>query len=339
MDNAIDVNMTGVNASDRQGFSVASAGDVNGDGYDDVIVGANGNDGNGVGSGAAFVYFGGASMDNAIDINLTGVAASDQQGVSVAPAGDVNGDGYDDVIVGANLNDGNGASSGAAFVYFGGASMDNAIDVNLTGVAAGDQQGISVAPAGDVNGDGYDDVIVNGDGYDDVIVGSNLNYGNGAESGAAFVYFGGASMNNGIDVNLTGVLTGDNQGVSVASAGDVNGDGYDDVIVGANFNDGNGASSGAAFVYFGGASMDNAIDVNMTGVAANDQQGISVAPAGDVNGDGYDDVIVGANGNDGNGGGSGAGFVYLGYGLRWGSVFAQEANLQKGLEIGELKMD
>src|SRR3989338_7522372 len=302
MDNAIDVNLTGIAVEDWQGSSVASAGDVNGDGYDDVIVGAYGNDGGGSNSGAAFVYFGGDSMDNAIDVNLTGVAAVNQQGVSAASAGDVNGDGYDDVIVSANGNDGNGDGSGAAFVYFGGASMDNAIDVNLTGVAANDRQGISVAPAGDVNGDGYDDVIV----------GAYLNDGNGADSGAAFVYFGGSSMDNAIDVNLTGVAAGDQQGGSVAPAGDVNGDGYDDVIVGANLNYGNGASSGAAFVYFGGSSMDNAIDVNLTGVAAGDQQGGSVAPAGDVNGDGYDDVIVGANLNYGNGASSGAAFVYFG---------------------------
>src|SRR3989338_7594290 len=121
-DSSLRLSLYGVRSGDDQGISVSSAGDVNGDGYDDVIVGAYLNNGRGTDSGAAFIYFGGPNMDTAIDVNLTGLTASDYQGYSVSSAGDVNGDGYGDVIVSSYLKDDKGGNSGAAFIYFGGAN-------------------------------------------------------------------------------------------------------------------------------------------------------------------------------------------------------------------------
>ena len=160
MNNVADVILTGVAASDNFGTSVSTAGDVNGDGYSDVIVGANANDAGGSNAGRAYVYFGGSIMNNTADVLLTGEAASDGLGFAVANAGDVNGDGYGDVLIGATGNDAGGTSAGRAYVYFGGSLMNSTADVIMTGAAANDQFGVSVSTTGDVNGDGYSDVAV-----------------------------------------------------------------------------------------------------------------------------------------------------------------------------------
>ena len=133
---------------------------MNGDGYADVIVGASGSDAGGADAGRAYVFFGGPGLDAVPDLTLTGAAAGDYFGGSVGAAGDVNGDGYADVIVGAGQNDAGGSNAGRAYVYFGGPGMDAVADVTLTGAAAGDIFGFAVGTAGDVNGDGHDDVVV-----------------------------------------------------------------------------------------------------------------------------------------------------------------------------------
>ncbi|MCP5086733.1 MAG: hypothetical protein GY952_08035, partial [Rhodobacteraceae bacterium] len=154
--------INGVSADDRSGFSVSSAGDVNGDGLDDLIVGAHGDDPNGYDSGASFVVYGktsGASIELS-DVEagiggfvINGVSADDYSGVSVSSAGDVNGDGFDDLIVGAWRDDPNGNNSGASFVIYGG---------DFTGAAT--QVGTSAGEAH--NGTGANDVIFAGGGDD-----------------------------------------------------------------------------------------------------------------------------------------------------------------------------
>ena len=295
-DLAADLILTGEAASDRFGASVAGAGDLNGDGYDDVVVGAYGNDAGGTDAGRAYVYLGGATADSAPDFVLTGEATSDLFGVSVATAGDVNGDGYDDVIVGAHHSDAGGNDAGRAYVYFGGPGADSVADLVLTGEAAGDGLGRSVATAGDVDGDGYDDVIV----------GANLSDAGGPDAGRAYVYLGGPGADAVADLVLTGEAEGDNFGISVSGAGDIDGDGHDDVIVGAYVNAAGGTWAGRAYVYHGGPAADSVADLVLTGETG-DLLGISVAGAGDLGGDGYDDLIVGAWGN-----GAGRAYVYLG---------------------------
>ena len=132
---------TGAAAYDYFGYSVAGAGDVNGDGYGDVIVGAYHNDAGGTDAGRAYVHFGGPGADAVADLTLTGAAAYDQFGYSVAGAGDINGDGYDDVIVGALFNDGGAANAGRAYVYYGGPGADATADLTLTGAAEDEQSG------------------------------------------------------------------------------------------------------------------------------------------------------------------------------------------------------
>jgi hypothetical protein len=230
------------------GFSVATAGDVNGDGYDDVIVGASGN---GVWMPTtdqrAYVYYGspsGLSADP--DWIAEGSQASDFFGYSVAGAGDVNGDGYDDVIVGAVCYTDGESREGRVYLYHGSASGPSAAP---DWTAEGDQfrayLGISVAGAGDVDGDGYDDVIVGADGYDGELVNQGRVYvyrGSGAGLAPTAAWFAESDQEYG------------QLGISVATAGDVNGDGFADVIAGTRRYDNPEIDEGAAFAYhFAGA--------------------------------------------------------------------------------------
>jgi hypothetical protein len=288
------------------GLSVASAGDVNGDGYNDVIVGAESYDNGQNGEGAAFIYHGsadGISVTAAIVIESN--QANAQMGYSVASAGDVNGDGYSDVIVGAYTYDNGEIDEGAAFVYHGSATGINAtVAVVFESNQTNAYFGWSVASAGDVNGDGYSDVIVGA-----------LSYDNGEiDEGAAFIYQGSAT---GINTTATAMLESNQPGAetgnSVASAGDVNGDGYSDVIVGAWLYHNGQSDEGAAFTYHGSATGINTIAAAMTeSNQAGAFMGRAVASAGDVNGDGYSDVIVGASGYDNGESNEGAAFIYQG---------------------------
>ncbi len=283
--------------------SVSEAGDVNGDGYDDVIVGGFRRDHAGMtDAGAATVYSG---RDGSVLFEWFGAAAGDLFGYSVSGAGDVDADGRDDLIVGAYGSDVNGSASGSATVYSG---FNGTALFTHHGVAAGDWLGVSVSGAGDVNKDGIDDVIV------------------GASQSGAYPYAGYARVLSGPAGDLMYQLDPDHGlsadccdghhalGYSVSSAGDVNGDGYDDVIVGAHDSKVSGGFTvGFAMVYSG---FDGGVLLyQFPGDEAHAAFGISVSGAGDVNGDGRDDVIVGAHLRDGAGlTDAGSAFVYsLGY--------------------------
>src|SRR5262249_47181052 len=157
-------------------------------------------------------------------------------------------------------------NAGRAYVYFGGPTPDAVPDLVLTGEAPGDLFGISVASAGDVNGDGYADVIV----------GAYSNDAGGNNAGRAYVYFGGPTPDAVPDLVFTGPSPFARLGCSVASAGDVNGDGYADMIVGAFQSNANGFESGQANLYLGGPSADAVADLVLVGVASGDRFGFSV---------------------------------------------------------------
>ena len=302
--------------------SVAGAGDVNGDGYDDVILSTTRTKDD-AREGVAAVFLGSAAGIDFVYVFQADTLITWPQGPldehvpsSVAGAGDVNGDGYDDVIVGApEFHLDGGSTSGVAMVFHGSASGIASRNFGDTLLTVDDYYykagfGESVSGAGDVNGDGYDDVIV------------------GAPRlgiGAAFVYLGSAS---GIPDSLsyespTAIPIESDQpdasdfGWSVAGAGDVNGDGHDDVIVGAPYYDAGQQDEGAAFVFLGN---ETGISTRTTGSAyarlESDQSfaylGVGVAGAGDVNGDGLDDVITTSWAYDAGEANEGAAFVYLG---------------------------
>jgi ribosomal protein S27E len=290
----------GTDTSAIFGISVSSAGDVNGDGYSDVIVGAYGSNVKCTSCGAAYIFFGSSSMSGTTTPNVyleyPGTDTYAHFGNSVSSAGDVNGDGYSDLIVGAHYSDVKCSNCGAAYIFFGSSSMSGTTTPNVylqyPGTDTYARFGNSVSSAGDVNGDGYSDLIV-GAYYSDVKC---------TDCGAAYLFFGSSSMSGTTTPNVyleyPGTDTSAIFGRSVSSAGDVNGDGYSDVIVGAYLSDVKCTDCGAAYIFFGSSSMSGTTTPNVyleyPGTDASAYFGISVSSAGDVNGDGYSDVIVGA---------------------------------------------
>jgi hypothetical protein len=275
---------TGESAGDQFGICTATAGDVNGDGHPDIIAGAWTNDQSGFDAGRAYIYFGGPSATGSPGLVLPGHASTENFGTSVAAAGDVNGDGYGDVIVGAIGNDAGGTDAGRAYLYLGGSIPNSVADLVITGDVAGAGFGVSVSSAGDVNADGFDDVAVGAFGNEP-----------GATSrGRVLVYFGGPGMDNAPDWILTGEGNGDRFGWAEAPLGDLNGDGFDDLIVGAHQNDAGGSNAGRVYVYHGGTAPNSLADRVFTGDTAGARLGISVGSE-DVNGDGYLDLMAGAD--------------------------------------------
>ena len=287
-----DARITGAVVGDDLGESVSHAGDVNGDGYDDVIVGALQAGGD---KGEAYVYHGSASgIDTTPSSTLVGEVAGDRFGRSVSGAGDVNGDDYDDVIVGAWQW---GGAKGRAYVYHGAqGGVGTTPSTTITGAAASDELGFFVSGAGDVNGDGFDDIIV--PAYRAVSANGQVYVFNGSSSGISDCDLSGCTPN----ATITGENNADELGFSESDAGDVNGDGYDDIIVGARSVDG---STGRAYVLNGSGSgipdcdlsavTPCTPDATIAGEGAGDDLGFNISMAGDVNDDGYKDVIVGAD--------------------------------------------
>lgn len=331
--------LDGEAAEDLSGSSANGAGDVNGDGLADITVGALGAEPNGPESGRAYVVFGKADTDKVplADVArglggfvLDGEAPDDSSGRSVGGVDDVNGDGLDDIVVGAVGAASNGLDfAGRTYVVFGKADTEKVPLAEVTqgvggfsldGEAGGDASGRTVGGAGDVNGDGIADIIVGASGADP----------NGTESGRAYVVFGKADTDKVLLADVTQGIGGfaldgealeDNSGVSVSGAGDVNGDGLADVIVGASGADPSGTDSGRAYVVFGKEDTDKVLLADVAqgiggfaldGEEPDDHSGISVSGVGDVNGDGLADVMVGAPGADANTPHSGRTYVVFG---------------------------
>jgi Ca2+-binding RTX toxin-like protein len=329
--------INGQSSNDYSGLSVSAAGDINGDGLADVIVGAmTSTPAADAAAGRSYVVFG---KTNTTQVNLSdigvatgtggfvinGQSSSDLSGISVSAAGDINGDGLADVIVGASYADPAGIDgAGRSYVVFGkaGTAAINLSDIGATtgtggfvinGASTGDYSGASVSAAGDVNGDGFADVIVGA---------YNSPVGTVTQAGRSYVVFGKAGTT---EVNLSniapasgagtggfvinGQATYDFSGTTVSAAGDVNGDGLADVVVGAHgANSPTGTDAGRSYVVFGktGTTAINLSDIApasgagtggfvINGELDNDASGIAVSAAGDVNGDGLGDMIIGAS--------------------------------------------
>ncbi len=319
--------INGIDSDDESGNSVSSAGDVNGDGFDDLIIGASPN--GQANAGESYVVFGSSSgFDTQFNLSslngsngfvINGIDSGDLSGYSVSNAGDINGDGFDDLIIGAsgagpNAQDGTGES----YVVFGSnsgfgasfnlSSLNGSNGFVINGIDSGDNSGNSVSSAGDINGDGFDDLIIGaffadpngqinaGESY--VVFGSNSGFG---------ASFNLSSLNGSNGFVINGIDSGDLSGNSVSSAGDINGDGFDDLIIGARSASPNGqTNAGKSYVVFGSnsgfeasfnlSSLDGSNGFVINGIDAFDESGISVSSAGDINNDGFDDLIIGASG-------------------------------------------
>jgi hypothetical protein len=321
--NQQDLTVIGAEAGDNLGFVVAS-GDVNGDGIDDILVGARfassltgGTQGDLINSGKAYVIFGSPDLSGVVDIALgeqdftvVGAKEADYLGYAMA-AGDVNGDGVDDIIVaapGADGPDSRSPDGGEAYVVFGSAELAGTIDVGqgqqdftIFGAQADDFLA-NFAASGDINDDGIGDILLGThmvDGPD----------GQRTDAGAAYVIFGSRKLKGTLDLAsgkgflpIWGADASDWLGF-VLTAADVNGDEVDDLIVSARNADGPGNSRnncGEVYLIFGSSKLPSAVDiaeekqdVTLIGGQPNIIFGQSLA-SGDINGDGLGDVLVGA---------------------------------------------
>ena len=244
--------LQGINAQDFAGYGVAGNGDVNGDGYGDVLVNAYRADDAAYNAGTTYLMSGpltGTLSLSTADAAITGENSSDQAGSVLDMAGDINGDGYGDIILGAqHYDDGANTDAGAVYIVLGPATGTIALssaDAKLTGEGASDFAGRSVAQAGDVNGDGNDDVFI----------GAKKNDNNGTDAGAAYLLLGpvsGTASLSTADAIFEGASAGDEAGIAVANAGDVDNDGNLDMLVGAYLESTNGSQAGAAYLILGG---------------------------------------------------------------------------------------
>ncbi|MEM7706308.1 MAG: Ig-like domain-containing protein [Pseudomonadota bacterium] len=313
--------VSSIETGDRLGTSVAAAGDVNGDGLADIIVGAYNAAPNGIGlAGSAYVIFGRTSQSNTeISVeNLTGrngfalngFDEFDRAGFAVSAAGDINGDGLDDVIVGSpNAAPGGKSYAGQAFVVFGKnsafppsldlSSLDGSNGFALNGADELDRSGRAVGRAGDINGDGIDDLVVGA---------PSAEPGGLFAAGECYVVFGRSegfpaelelSRLDGSDgFTLSGFELGGSACQSVSTAGDVNSDNFDDLLIGSP-----GTESGGLVVFgfdnpsisqlsLGGLNGINGFSI--TDNASPGNLGQSVGASGDINGDGIADVVLGS---------------------------------------------
>jgi hypothetical protein len=323
-----DASFWGDKDSDFSGASVAIVGDVNGDGLDDFIVGSTGFDAGATNNvGKIYLFFGkatgwtkDANLENS-DASFLGEQSASSTGSVVAPAGDVNGDGYADFLIGAQTYDRNGdaAFEGKVYLILGkatGWARDTPMassDASWVGYNGHEHVGTSVGGTGDVNGDGFDDILFGASSWN-------------VTDGKVHVVFGKAGgwannvVTNNTDVTVWG--TGNiSLGASVSDAGDLNNDGFDDIAIGApNYPPSSmGAPSpGEVLIFLGKASgwkknlTISDPDIVFDGIESNDQIGATVAGVHDVNGDGMDDLLIGSTQSDSNNNGGGLVILILG---------------------------
>ena len=312
--------INGIATGYSAGHAVSDAGDVNGDGIDDIIIGAWSASPHSPYCGQSYVVYGGTALPSNFELSalngangfrINGISAADRSGWSVSGAGDVNGDEFDDILIGAWTADPHGPQTGQSYVVYGGSAVPATVEASalngpngfiVNGISTYDYSGLSVSGAGDVNGDGFDDILIASPDADPhaLITGqSYVVYGRSVMPGTIEL----CTLNGTTGFFVNGISSFDLSGYSVSGAGDVNGDGFDDLMIGAYRADPHGNYSGQSYVVFGGTGLAASIELSAlngtngftaNGISTNDAAGSSVSGAGDVNGDGVDDILIGA---------------------------------------------
>ncbi len=297
--------------------TAVNVGDINNDGYEDLMVGvpfagANNN-------GAALLFYGPittTSLTHAdADVEWVGTYDNDYAGYAIAGVGDVNGDTYNDILIGAYGEGSGGTNAGMAYLIYGSGSLSggdlNYADRKWRGAAADDHLGYTLSGAGDINADGYDDMLI----------GAIRESTEASYAGATYLILGSSGL---LEGSVEGVAaakwTGEDAdnfaGIGLSGQCDINADGYDDVIIGATGNSSAATEAGAAYLILGSSSPTSGslsgADAKWTGEALEDLAGRAVTCQNDVNADGYDDVIIGAYGEDTGGSIAGAAYLILG---------------------------
>ena len=303
-----DYKFVGENADDAAGTQVAGGGDIDGDGLDDLVFSAPGEDTGASNAGAVYVVLAkDLGTETTLDLRyvsrkIIGEHTNHYIGFSLAMAGDVDGDGLDDVLIGSPYNVDGGISAGAAYIVTGRSLAEDAefrledADYRFIGERVGDFAGYSVDTLGDVDGDGLDDFII-GAPYEDE---------QGNEAGSSYVVLGRSLGSDATidlseaDYKIMGEGPGEYSGFSVSGAGDVDGDGLDDIVIGAIYNNDGASYGGAAYVVLGaslGQDVELALadaDYKLVGSVSREAAGTVVEGIGDVDGDGQEDLLIGA---------------------------------------------
>jgi hypothetical protein len=315
--------LLGESASGEAGLGLDFAGDVDSDGIVDVLVGASGDTRGGRGAGAAYLVLGDITDDVSLadaDLIVTGESGADAAGAEVDGVGDIDDDGIPDFVVGATGNDAGATEAGAVYILSGaerGVLSLASVGVKLTGEARGDEAGAETLGLGDGDGDGRADVAF---GVGDADAG-------GVDAGVVYLFNGGFSVSASLgtaDGELIGEDRGDEAGTLLALAGDLDGDGISDLLVGSPYDDDGGTDAGAVYVVYlpvSGTLDLSAADAKITGPRASSGLYTAAGP-GDLDGDGLDDVAVGAPGVAAR---RGAAYVFLTSPV--GSVSANDADL------------